>query len=51
MTDNEMTEALGVVIAFLFNDVKCNRIEARYDTNNPHSGEVIICSPFDRMRV
>ena len=36
-----MTEALGAVISFLFNEVKCNRIESRYDTNNPHSGEVM----------
>ena len=36
-----MTEALGAVITFLFNEVCCNRIESRYDTNNPHSGEVM----------
>lgn len=36
-----MTEALGAVIMFLFNEVKCNRIVACYDTNNPHSGDVM----------
>ena len=36
-----MTETLGAAITFLFNDVKCNRIESRYDTNNPHSGAVM----------
>ncbi len=36
-----MTEALNAVIFFLFNDVCCNRIESRYDVNNPHSGDVM----------
>lgn len=36
-----MTEALQAVIDFLFRDVGMNRIEAKYDTNNPHSGAVM----------
>lgn len=36
-----MTEALGAVIKFFFDEVGCNRIEARHDTNNPHSGDVM----------
>ena len=36
-----MTEALNAVIKFFFNEVECNRIESRHDTNNPHSGEVM----------
>lgn len=36
-----MTEALGAVIDFLFDQVELQRIEARHDTNNPHSGGVM----------
>ena len=36
-----MTEAFGAVIDFLFSQVQCNRIESRYDVNNPHSGDVM----------
>lgn len=36
-----MTEAFSAVIHFLFTEVQCNRIEARYDVNNPHSGDVM----------
>ena len=35
------TEALNAVIAFLFTEVGVNRIAARHDTNNPHSGAVM----------
>lgn len=36
-----MTEALGAVIDFLFKEVRMNRIEAKHDVNNPHSGCVM----------
>lgn len=36
-----MSEALGAVIDFLFSEVGMNRIEAKHDTNNPHSGGVM----------
>lgn len=36
-----MTEALGAVMDFLFDEVGMNRIEARHDPNNPHSGGVM----------
>lgn len=36
-----MSEALAAVIDFLFAEVGMNRIEARHDTNNPHSGGVM----------
>lgn len=36
-----MTEALEAVIRFLFTEVGMNRIEAKHDTNNPHSGCVM----------
>ena len=36
-----MTEALQAVIAFLLEQCGFNRIEARYDVNNPHSGQVM----------
>ena len=36
-----MTEALGAVINYLFKVVGMNRIEAKHDTNNPHSGCVM----------
>lgn len=35
------SEAVAAVIVFLFNQVKALRIEARHDTNNPHSGAVM----------
>ncbi len=36
-----MTEALNVVVEFLFTQVCLNRIESRHDPNNPHSGDVM----------
>lgn len=36
-----MTEALTVVIEYLFTEVGMNRIAARHDPNNPHSGGVM----------
>ena len=36
-----MTEALRAVMDFLFDDVGVNRIEARHDPRNPHSGGVM----------
>lgn len=36
-----MTEALGAVISFLFDQVGVGRIEAYHDPNNPHSGDVM----------
>ena len=36
-----MTEAFQAVIRFLFEEVGVNRIEARHDPNNPHSGGVM----------
>lgn len=36
-----MTEALSAVIKFFFVEVGVNRIEARHDANNPHSGDVM----------
>ena len=36
-----MTEALRAVMDFLFYDVGVNRIEARHDPRNPHSGGVM----------
>lgn len=36
-----MTEALGAVIDFLFGQVGVQRIVARHDVNNPHSGGVM----------
>lgn len=35
------SEALKCVIDFLFNEVGMQRIEARHDTRNPHSGDVM----------
>ena len=35
------TEALSAVIAYLFEEVGMNRITARHDVNNPHSGAVM----------
>jgi len=36
-----MTEALQAVMDFLFDEVGMNRVEARHDPNNPHSGGVM----------
>ena len=36
-----MTEALSAVIEYLFTQVGMNRIAARHDPNNPHSGGVM----------
>lgn len=36
-----MSEALSAVMAFLFDEVGMNRIEARHDANNPRSGGVM----------
>lgn len=36
-----MTEALTAVMDYLFEDVGMNRIEAKHDVNNPHSGGVM----------
>ena len=36
-----MSEALNAVIDFFFNEVGANRIEARHDPRNPHSGMVM----------
>lgn len=36
-----MTEALSAVMDFLFDEVGFQRIEAQYDTRNPHSGGVM----------
>ena len=36
-----MSEALKAVIDFFFNEVGANRIEARHDPRNPHSGMVM----------
>ena len=36
-----MSEALGAVMDFLFQQVGVQRIVARHDVNNPHSGGVM----------
>lgn len=36
-----MTEAFGAVIDYLFSQTEVNRISARHDTRNPHSGLVM----------
>ena len=36
-----MSEALRAVMDYLFDEVGANRIEARHDPNNPHSGGVM----------
>lgn len=36
-----MTEAFGAVIDYLFRQVGFSRVEARHDTRNPHSGDVM----------
>lgn len=35
------SEALRTVMDFLFREVKINRLVAKHDTNNPHSGSVM----------
>ena len=36
-----VTEAVAAVIQFFFEEVKANRIEAKYDTRNKASGRVL----------
>ena len=36
-----MSEALGAVMDFLFDEVGYRRIESRHDPRNPHSGDVM----------
>ena len=36
-----MTEALDAIIRFFMKEVGANRVEARHDPNNPHSGGVM----------
>lgn len=36
-----MTEALGAVLAFFFDEVGANRAEAKHDPRNPNSGRVM----------
>ena len=36
-----MSEALAAVIEYLFTEVGMNRVAARHDPNNPHSGGVM----------
>ena len=36
-----MTEALAAVVNYLFGEVGMNRVAARHDPNNPHSGGVM----------
>ena len=36
-----MTEALSAVIAYTFNKLRVNRIEAQYELDNPASGAVM----------
>ena len=38
---NAVTEALRAVIAFGFDTLRLNRIEAQHDTENPASGKVM----------
>lgn len=47
-----MSEALGAVLDFLFDRVGVERIVARHDVNNPHSGGVMVkCGMiFDGVR-
>ena len=35
------TEALQLIIAFLFDEVGVKRVSAKHDINNPHSGDVM----------
>ena len=47
-----MSEALGAVIDFLFDQVGVERVVARHDVNNPHSGGVMrkCGKKFDEIR-
>jgi len=36
------SEALSLIISYLFNEVQVNRIESRHDPNNPNSGKVML---------
>ena len=36
-----VTESVSAVMAYLFDEVGINRIEAKHDVNNPHSGGVM----------
>jgi len=36
-----VTEALGMLIRFFFDEVQVNRIDSRHDPNNPNSGKVM----------
>lgn len=36
------SEAFSVIIPFIFDEVKANRIESQHDPNNPNSGKVMI---------
>lgn len=36
-----MTEAMNAVLSFFFREVGANRVEARHDPRNPHSGGVM----------
>ena len=45
-----MTEALTAVMEYLFDQVGMNRIEARHDVNNPHSGAVMKKCGFRYLR-
>ena len=40
------SEALRRLVMFFFEEVKVNRIESRYDSQNPNSGKVLIKSGF-----
>ena len=37
-----MSEALGALVKFFFEEVRVNRIESRHDTRNPNSGKVML---------
>ena len=37
-----MTEAFTCLIDYLFNEIKVNRIQAKHDMRNPHSGQVMM---------
>ncbi len=40
------SEALAAIVAFFFDEVMVNRIEARHDMNNPNSGKVMMKCGF-----
>lgn len=46
-----MAEALKSVIAYLFEEVGANRIEASHDVNNPNSGRVMVKAGMTREGV